>query len=411
MSAQIVPDYSNAPDDLFAAPIYMPVVLNFEFDKAIMFGHGGNPYVSLYSQESAIEGRVSSDKAAFLATLPGRAEEGYLPRMPGASQDVSVAGQATDVYFVFDEGGASEAWHPVWARDNWSNLADPGGPSPAYRTIQLDSYSVGHYQDEYDLLPSTSRLELPGYGAMQSFDLQLGGRRAFRSSMYLTPTVDASPDIAFIDCFLPSEIIDFYAEVSGNNSLLAGLPNQNFFTGLIKTAAKNKALTDIVPTDVMLGVLVVGQSAKVIINGVVEWQRTNLPLGQRQAVLYGYVVHPEPVFAIEAQKPVPSDYSTIQFHVTRGAVAKYPSESWESVGEISNTVFSIDLAGCALLTASDCDIDPVWGHVSVYSPVGTFDSRVMFSGPSDHPVAFGATYSGAEPPRFWTQRIRTTEVI
>jgi hypothetical protein len=81
-----VPDYSNAPDELFAAPIYMPVVLNFEIDKSIMFGHGGNPYVSLYSQEAGLAGRVSSEKAAYLTSLPGRAEEAYLPRMDGADE-------------------------------------------------------------------------------------------------------------------------------------------------------------------------------------------------------------------------------------------------------------------------------------------------------------------------------------
>lgn len=161
----------------------------------------------------------------------------------------------------------------------------------------------------------------------------------------------------------------------------------NQFMGLLYPSGVGKTALNIVPADVAAGILMQGTNIHVVAGGVV-----------RQTVSATGNAPRESQFTLNRIGAAPTDPAAndqMTASVT-ALVARYTSPYTTYLNIYQEGSYSIDMAGTVFASVNDLDT----------SASGRWFNNMRISG-----AVYGAFYPNGPVPPFWTQRVRTTEVV
>lgn len=279
-----------------------------------------------------------------------------------------------------------------------THSVSPFGAYAAYATLET---SIGT-PAAYGAAPEASEFVYPGTTQVNgSVFNRLQSGRPYKAYAGFRPMADAPDTTVFIDNLAVSGYLQATARFAFDGGAAAG--TRSHFLGFLKRSAMGKLAADMVPSDVVLGFLIQGAIARLIINGTVEWSRADFPVGDN--MLDAYLSAGAAFDRSPATIPAASfDSIYLEFFDC------YVASDLADYGSITgfSGMRTVSFAGSVMASVNDLDLT---GATYGGPYKARYDSSLSVYDSWGGEGAFGAFYEGGPAPLFWTSLVQTMEVV
>lgn len=380
------------PDDdtvvLYGSPDEVPVEMFIRYTKSILLADSSvRPYYVLNS--------------------------GLTPGLTTSLPDIYLNG------LYLDPTDTSGQWGSPAVKDSAGNIFGTmdayDGSGGLHSDIQIGGYVQPGAAAAYAIAPPKLELVYRGVASAGNAYTSGGGLNTpdLDFVMGFRPRADwAGPNMTFVDNLAWFGGGYFEVEANWNTTNFGEMPagDRNLFAGFLKREAMDKAVRDITNADIAFGVRIVNTAYAFVVNGVVELSGT-IPADGCPYLFFDYF----PVGDMRGAPVAALDTIPISVSSLYGGVSRYAANGFGSWQETINVqapgTYDVHYAGTVIAMKSDMDlsgkpVDQYWSYGYHSANVGiSWENGMVPEG------LYGMFYTSPPVPPFWTNKLKTTEIL